>query len=952
MTTKKLLGKTPILIAFALLASALQLAAATFTVTNVKDSGAGSLRAAIEAANTNGEADTINFDPTFFNVARTITLTTGEILITPDDQHFNGQTGRLVTINGPGANLLTISGNNASRIFLLAGNPGQEQQNANVTMNGMTLRDGNGVGGFGGVSNAIGGAIYAQLAANLTLNSMVIRNNVITTNSNSSGGGMYFNGVKSVAINDSLITENSANNAGGFATYLEVDKLTMRNTIVSNNRAISGNTGGISIYRGTNVITNCQITGNNSKGAYGGIDFFQAEVDMSDTIISGNVAGATGGGTVGGINTNGGAVVTFRRVTVSNNFGASGPGGIQIRNPSGIVTIIDSTVSNNSADGIPPSRQGAGGGISVSDAGTQSGQITRIINSTISGNSAAERGGGIYNFSTGLELINSTVVNNSAGASNFVRDGGGGIFDGEILRSGNGEFLFRPKLQNSIIAGNTAGNGPDLYSGFDSAGYNIIGNTANTNNSAAATGDQFNVDPKVGPLANNGGPTLTHALLPGSPAIDKGKSADVITDQRALPRPFNNLSVPNAAGGDGSDIGAFEDQPANTTKGSDVSVEAPAGDATVTFQSITKAGFTTFAAIVPPSSAGLPPEGYNILEGAPAYDINTTATFTAPITVCFTVNSITDADVFARVRILHGEDGELVDRTDLQSLDFASRTVCAEVDSLSPFVVALAPSLPNRFQNISTRLRVETGEDVLIGGFIVTGTETKTVILRAIGPSLADFGVTGVLADPVLELHGGDGSLITSNDNWKTTQKAAIIATGVPPTNDKESAIIAELEPGATYTLVVKGKSGGSGVALVEAYDLAGAADSEFANISTRGKVGTGANVMIGGFILAGGTGDNTVLVRALGPSLGDAGVSGALADPTLELRDPDGNLVRSNDNWKDDQMAAILATGIPPTKNLESALVQTLGPGNYTAIVAGKDGGIGVGLVEAFRLQ
>jgi hypothetical protein len=262
----------------------------------------------------------------------------------------------------------------------------------------------------------------------------------------------------------------------------------------------------------------------------------------------------------------------------------------------------------------------------------------------------------------------------------------------------------------------------------------------------------------------------------------------------------------------------------------------------------------------------------------------------------------------------------------------------------------LGPATSPALLNISTRLRVLAGDEVLIGGFIVTGTELKRVLIRGIGPSLSGVGVT--LSDPTLELHQGSTTL-TSNDNWKTradgsSQQADIEATKIPPTNDSESAILAMLSPGA-YTVILAGKSGGEGVGLVEVYDLGLGANSTPANISTRGFVDTGANVMIGGFIVGGGSGGNsTVVVRALGPSLE---VSGALADPTLELHDGNGALIRSNDNWKETQQTDIEATGLQPTNDLESAIFQTLAPGAYTAIVRGALDTTGVGLVEVYRL-
>lgn len=260
------------------------------------------------------------------------------------------------------------------------------------------------------------------------------------------------------------------------------------------------------------------------------------------------------------------------------------------------------------------------------------------------------------------------------------------------------------------------------------------------------------------------------------------------------------------------------------------------------------------------------------------------------------------------------------------------------------------PNVDAQPLNISTRLEVRTGDQVLIGGFIVTGTDPKQVILRAIGPSLGSFGIPNPLPDPILELHGSDGSLITMNDNWKATNQIAIEATGLQPSNDLESAILTTLAPGS-YTAIVSGKNSATGVGLVEGYDVDSAADSQLGNISTRGFVETGSDVMIGGFILGGGGADARVLVRALGPTLTQFGVAGALANPTLELRDGNGTLVQGNDDWKDTQQTEIEATGLQPPDELESAILGTLSPGAYTAIVAGQGDLTGVGLVEIYRL-
>jgi hypothetical protein len=238
----------------------------------------------------------------------------------------------------------------------------------------------------------------------------------------------------------------------------------------------------------------------------------------------------------------------------------------------------------------------------------------------------------------------------------------------------------------------------------------------------------------------------------------------------------------------------------------------------------------------------------------------------------------------------------------------------------------------------------------MIGGFIITGNAPKKVIARALGPTLADLGLSDVLADPVLELRSSN-ALVKGDDNWKDTQAAEIQASGVAPKYDAESAVLVSLAPG-NYTAIVSGKNSTSGVGLVELYDLDQAADSKLANISTRGLVQTGSSVMIGGFILGGGSGDMSVIIRGIGPSLTGLGIAGALEDPTLELRNSNGALLKGNDNWRDTQQSEILATGIPPQNDFESAIVATLPPGAFTAILAGKNNSSGVGLVEVYRLQ
>ncbi len=262
----------------------------------------------------------------------------------------------------------------------------------------------------------------------------------------------------------------------------------------------------------------------------------------------------------------------------------------------------------------------------------------------------------------------------------------------------------------------------------------------------------------------------------------------------------------------------------------------------------------------------------------------------------------------------------------------------AKVDYVS---AAAAPTL---LANISTRLLVQTGNNVLIGGFIVNGSGRKTILIRAIGPSLP---LSGSLANPTLELYDGSGRLLEVNDNWQDSpDQQAISETGIAPNDDMEAAILRAVDPGL-YTAVVRGAGGTSGVGLVEMYDVTPSIVSELANISTRGQVSTGDNVLIGGTIIT-GVAAQKVIVRALGPSLN---LPGSLANPSLELYDGNGEVIAANDDWRTDQEDEIMAT-LPPPNDLEAAIVATLMPGPYTAIVRGSGGGTGIVLVEFYALD
>ena len=653
--------------------------------------------------------------------------------------------------------------------------------------------------------------------------------------------------------------------------------VTIQGLTISNGVAASGASGGGILNDGSTLtITNCVIRDNFAP--FGGgifnsaIQSGTAELTISNSTLSGNSTSGTGGGIynygVGNFNF---ASVVMTDCTVSGNSAVSGGGIISDGSVSGEVVVIinNSTISGNTATQ-------KGGGIYNSGVSTTHNAWTRVTDSTISGNSAA-MGGGCFNSADQgwgtLELLYSTMTNNSAGQ-------GGGVFNTGASGFSQGATV---GVVNTILNAGATGENIFNQSGFvGSGGYNL--SSDNGGGFLTVEGDQINTNPLLGPLQNNGGPTLTHALLIGSPALNAGYpgfTSPPDNDQRGpgFPRVFNTRI----------DIGSFELQ-----------VVAPTPTP----------GPTATASPTPTATAAPTPTATPIVSPPPSPTATATAT----------------------------------------PIHTATPTPAPTVTA-TPFASPIPTPAPmTRLLNIATRLRVLTGDNALIGGFIVTGNAPKRVIVRAIGPSLSSLGVPGAIADPVLELHG-DGISPITNDNWRDSQAPEIKATGIAPSNDLESAIVASLPPGA-YTAIVRGNNDGIGVGLVEAYDLEPGANPQLANISTRGFVDSGDNVMIGGFILGNGSANARILIRAIGPSLATFGVPGALADPMLELHNGNGSIIAVNDDWREMQQAEIEATGIPPSDDRESAIIQSLAPGAYTAVVRGKNDSTGVALVEAYRLS
>src|SRR5437016_5088404 len=310
----------------------------------------------------------------------------------------------------------------------------------------------------------------------------------------------------------------------------------------------------------------------------------------------------------------------------------------------------------------------------------------------------------------------------------------------------------------------------------------------------------------------------------------------------------------------------------------------------------------------------------------------------------------------------HGQNVDAImnsmtsDRESLSNDDIGGAQVmysAASAPTPTPTPIPGGNPTASHLANISTRMNVGTGDNVMIGGFIVSGSQSKTVLIRVLGPTLGSLGVVNVLADPMLELHDSRGAVIAANDDWQIgSQVAQINASGYAPKNPNESALIATLAPGS-YTAIVRGYNDTTGIALVEVYEL-DSVTTRLSNISTRGFVGTGDNVLIGGLIIN-GTAPKNLILRAIGPSMAapPTSLAGALSDPMLELHDGSGNLVASNDDWgSSPQALAIAATAYRPSNAKESAIMATLTAGSYTAIVRGVNDSAGIALVEAYDLD
>jgi hypothetical protein len=541
---------------------------------------------------------------------------------------------------------------------------------------------------------------------------------------------------------------------------------------------------------------------------------------IADCILSGNSASNGGGG--GAISNDGGALV-IQNATISGNSGVFAGGGIY--NFYGAATVTNSTISGNVITG------GTGGGIyNVGDTSRGRGRLT-ITSSTISGNSASDSnsglggGGGINTGGSSATIEASTISGNT----------------GQFRAGGvNGSFISK----NTIIALNTAPSGPDVYGTLTSENFNLIGNNSGVTIMSAQFADQIGtpaspIDPLLGPLQDNGGPTLTRALLSGSPAIDKGDSSSFSTDQRGFPRPIDTPAIADV--GDGGDIGAFEfgsslatPTPTPTPTATpglvgNVSTRLPVGtDDNVLIEGFIVQGSAGSSKKILVRAIGPSLTAFGITDALAnptleIHDASNAAVATNDDWKTTQVGGLVTGDQFAEISA-----SQLAPGNDLESAiiaDLAPGSYTAVVRGLRNTVGTgvvdaydLSAASPARLANIATRGLIQAGDKLMIAGFIVQNGPVR-VVIRAIGPSLSAFGIANALADTTLQLRDVNGAIVLENDNWQTDQQEELEATGLQPTNELEAALVTTIQPGQ-YTAQVRGVNDSSGIGVVQVYFL------------------------------------------------------------------------------------------------------------------------------------
>jgi len=623
------------------------------------------------------------------------------------------------------------------------------------------------------------------------------------------------------------------------------------------------------------------------------------------TLAGLTISGGYSPDVAGGILNENNSALTINNCIVSNNFSEGGAGGGILSD--GALTIVDSVVTSNVASS-PTSLTGSGGGINAVGL--------TVIHSTISNNTAAADGGGIKGFGI-ITIIDSTISGNRTGLDTFQFSGSGGGLrvDGTV------------EIRNSTISGNIAsGEDSGTGGGISSGGVVILSNSTISGNFANQNG---------GGITNGASMTIMNSTISGNSA---GSGGAILSGGSNGTLEIVNTILKAGSGGTIATNGGTV-----TSLGYNLSSDNGGGFLTAAGDQI-----NTNPILSPLQNNGGPTFTHLPQTGSPAIDAGDPS---------FTPPPFNDQRGALYLRVSNSRID--IGAVEVQPSPIPTPTptpTATPTPTGTPTPTPTPSSTPARALNMSTRLRVETGERVMIGGFIVTGTATKDVAIRGLGPSLTGSGISDVLSDPTLELRDGSSTLVFQNDNWQDNAASAaqLVTLGLAPQNPNESGIVATLQSGGSYTAIVAGANGGAGVGLVEIYDVNPTANSQLANISTRGFVQTGDNVMIGGFILGAGNQNTGVVVRGIGPSLAQFGLSNLLADPTLELRDGNGMLLIANDNWQDDSASAAQLTvhGLAPQNPFESGIFASLPSGAFTAILAGKNSGTGIGLIEIYNVQ
>jgi CSLREA domain-containing protein len=736
-----------------------------------------------------------------------------------------------------------------------------------------------------GHSGANGGSIKSA-------GTLMIEDCTLSGNTGKSGGAIENGGT--LTINRSTLSGNASSNYGG--AIFNGKKVTLTNSTVTDNDAALGG-GGLSDSFGneTFVISHCTIAGNRNEdeAAGGGIDCFKtSSVTLTHTILAGNTANG-----------------------VLSNYVTSGTPPPLISNGYNLSDDAPSGLSAAKHDLINKAN------VKLEDLADNGGPTQTMA--LLSGSAALNTGNPSFSGPPSTDQRGAGFPRVQAGRIDigaFESDAGAIAFDNATyqVNENQGKLTF-----NIVRTGGSNG---------------AVSVLCSTSNGTAQAGKDYTAKSATVSFAD-GEAAKTFTVAITNDSLDEDDETFVVT-----------LSTPTG----GASLGSL------FTKTATIFDEDPVALVSINNVTVTEGNTgavnANFAVTLNKASGRTVTVDYATADGTATAGSDYTATTG---TLSFTPAQISKAiSVAVKGDLLHEPDETFTVHLGNPNNAAFSKTVgvgtILDSDPAPTPTPTATPSAtpsgtptptPSTLGNISTRLRVETGDNVLIGGFIITGTQPKKVILRAIGLSLP---VSDALQNPLLELHGPNGS-IAVNDNWvNAPNKQAIIDTTVAPSNNLEAATLTTLPANnSAYTAVVRGVNNGIGVGLVEVFDLDRSVDSELANISTRGLVQTEENVMIGGFIVL--NGNQRVIVRAIGPSLP---VQRALQDPTLELHDQHGTVI-TNDNWRTGgQQAEIIATAVPPTDDREAAIVRTLAPGNYTAVVRGVNSTTGVALVEVYALN